>query len=40
MGSKAYQNGGILVPIEHHVSRFYDYVLKSIGLSSSQLQIK
>ncbi|MEK4069914.1 aromatic ring-hydroxylating oxygenase subunit alpha [Peribacillus sp. FSL R5-0717] len=31
MGSKAYRDGGILVPIEHHVSRFYNYVLESIG---------
>lgn len=37
MRSKAYQNGGILVPIEHHVSHFYDYVLESIGLSSNQM---
>jgi glycine betaine catabolism A len=32
MGSKAYKNGGILVPIEQHVSKFYSYVLKSVGL--------
>ncbi|MDT8861305.1 aromatic ring-hydroxylating dioxygenase subunit alpha [Alkalihalobacillus sp. MEB130] len=32
MGSKAYKSGGILVPIEHHVSAFYNYVMKSIGM--------
>jgi Rieske 2Fe-2S family protein len=34
MGSKAYKNGGILVPIENHVSKFYNYVLESIGITS------
>ncbi|MGP7818634.1 aromatic ring-hydroxylating oxygenase subunit alpha [Niallia sp. 01092] len=33
MGSKAYKNGGILVPIEQHVTKFYEYVLDSIQLS-------
>jgi Rieske 2Fe-2S family protein len=32
MGSKAYKDGGILVPIEQHVSHFYDYVLEAIGM--------
>ncbi|MED1472638.1 aromatic ring-hydroxylating dioxygenase subunit alpha [Bacillus salipaludis] len=32
MGSKAYKNGGILVPIENHVSKFYNYVLESIDM--------
>jgi Rieske 2Fe-2S family protein len=32
MGSRAYKNGGILVPIEQHVSKFYNYVLESIGM--------
>lgn len=31
MGSKAYKNGGVLVPIEQHVTRFYDYVVNSIN---------
>lgn len=31
MTSKAYKNGGVLVPIEQHVSRFYDYVTNSIN---------
>ncbi|MGE8081140.1 aromatic ring-hydroxylating oxygenase subunit alpha [Peribacillus loiseleuriae] len=35
MGSRAYKNGGILVPIEHHVSKFYDYVLESIGMKDA-----
>ncbi|PLR81177.1 2Fe-2S ferredoxin [Bacillus canaveralius] len=34
MGSKAYKNGGILVPIEHHVSHFYNYVSESIGMKA------
>ncbi|WP_141432145.1 aromatic ring-hydroxylating dioxygenase subunit alpha [Bacillus sp. 03113] len=33
MGSKAYKNGGILVPIEQHVSKFYEYVLNSIQMN-------
>lgn len=32
MSSKAYKNGGILVPIENHVSKFYNYILQSIGM--------
>ncbi|MGG4386124.1 aromatic ring-hydroxylating dioxygenase subunit alpha [Priestia megaterium] len=32
MGSKAYKEGGILVPIEQHVSHFYNYVLEAIGM--------
>lgn len=32
MGSKAYKNGGILVPIENHVSKFYNYVLEAVGM--------
>jgi glycine betaine catabolism A len=34
MKSKAYKNGGILVPIEQHVSKFYSYVLESIDLKA------
>ncbi|RTR29175.1 aromatic ring-hydroxylating dioxygenase subunit alpha [Robertmurraya yapensis] len=33
MGSKAYKNGGVLVPVEQHVSVFYNYVLEAIGLA-------
>ncbi|MFC0470514.1 aromatic ring-hydroxylating dioxygenase subunit alpha [Halalkalibacter kiskunsagensis] len=32
MGSRAYKNGGILVPIEQHVTKFYNFVLESIGM--------
>lgn len=35
MTSKAYQNGGILVPIESHVAKFYNYVLDSIGMEAN-----
>ncbi|TCP20725.1 Rieske 2Fe-2S family protein [Scopulibacillus darangshiensis] len=34
MGSRAYENGGILVPLEQHVSKFYNYVLGAIGLKA------
>jgi Rieske 2Fe-2S family protein len=32
MSSKSYKEGGILVPIEQHVSHFYNYVLEAIGM--------
>lgn len=32
MGSRAYKNGGLLVPLENHISHFYDYVVESIGM--------
>ncbi|RYM06712.1 aromatic ring-hydroxylating dioxygenase subunit alpha [Sporolactobacillus sp. THM7-7] len=34
MKSKVYQNGGFLVPLEQHVTRFYDYVLEAIGMKA------
>ncbi|WP_445491205.1 aromatic ring-hydroxylating oxygenase subunit alpha [Niallia sp. 03133] len=36
MGSKAYRKGGLLVPVEQHVSRFYDYVLEAIQLPENE----
>ncbi|WP_339226629.1 aromatic ring-hydroxylating dioxygenase subunit alpha [Oceanobacillus sp. FSL K6-2867] len=35
MNSKAFKNGGVLVPLENHVTKFYNFVLDSIGMSSS-----
>ncbi len=31
MTSRAYKDGGILVPIEGHVAKFYNYVLETLG---------
>jgi Rieske 2Fe-2S family protein len=31
MGSRAYRDGGVLVPSEHHIARFHDWVTAQIG---------
>ncbi|MEW9673139.1 aromatic ring-hydroxylating dioxygenase subunit alpha [Ammoniphilus sp. 3BR4] len=31
MNSKAYQNGGVFVPIEHHIANFHHYIMNALG---------
>ena len=31
MGSKIYAHGGVLVPSEHHIGAFHDWVTEKIG---------
>jgi Rieske 2Fe-2S family protein len=31
MSSRAYRNGGVLVPAEHHIADFHDWVRATIG---------
>ena len=31
MSSRAYEGGGVLVPAEHHIGAFHDWVLGRIG---------
>ncbi|AJY74432.1 aromatic ring-hydroxylating oxygenase subunit alpha [Paenibacillus beijingensis] len=32
MGSRAYQNGGVFVPIEHHIANFHTYICNELGM--------
>jgi Rieske 2Fe-2S family protein len=31
MSSRAYRKGGVLVPVEHHIAEFHEWVLSRIG---------
>jgi Rieske 2Fe-2S family protein len=31
MSSRAYRNGGVLVPSEHHIARFHEWVVSRVG---------
>jgi Rieske 2Fe-2S family protein len=34
MSSRAYRNGGVLVPSEHHIAEFHEWVVSRIGVGS------
>jgi Rieske 2Fe-2S family protein len=34
MSSRAYRNGGVLVPSEHHIARFHEWVVSRVGARS------
>ncbi len=36
-GSKAYAGGGVLVPTEHHIGLFHEWVVRHLGTASNQL---
>jgi glycine betaine catabolism A len=31
MSSRAYRNGGVLVPAEHHIAEFHEWVVSRLG---------
>jgi Rieske 2Fe-2S family protein len=33
MSSRIYRNGGVLVPSEHHIARFHDWLTKRLGVA-------
>jgi CubicO group peptidase (beta-lactamase class C family) len=35
MGSRVYRNGGVLVPSEHHIGRFHEWLVERVGADAS-----
>ena len=35
MASRAYRNGGVLVPAEHHIAEFHEWVVSRIGMQTA-----
>ena len=35
MSSRAYRNGGVLVPAEHHIAEFHEWVVSRLGADAA-----
>ena len=38
MSSRAYRNGGVLVPAEHHIAEFHEWVVSRLGADADRLR--